>query len=269
MALKKSPPIRPDKSRERRYQLYLLALLGYITRQAKELGASDPDTSASEILRIFDTIQKDHDLRMKKAPQVLETVFTEAADASINRTARAASGLSETVTTSLDATFAINDALNITVSENVSLIRGLSQTYLDKVKTAVLNFHQTGQGNLREALQKINGISKNRAKLVARDQMNKLHGDLVMIKAKAFGSIGYQWHNMQDERVRGNPRGKYPRVPKGKDHWMFEGKYFLWEEMKNPPNAPDGKPFNQPPEDLRPGHAINCRCLSAPLFNFY
>ena len=268
MTIKKSAPIKPDKSRERRYQLFLLALLGYITRQAKETGINDPDLPISEKLRVFADIQRMHEERLKKAPSIVETVFGEARDASIMRADRAVAGLVETAPMAFDTSFALNDALNAAVAENVSLVRNLSQGYLDKIQVAVLNYHQTGTGILSEELQKINGMSKNRARLIARDQMNKLHGEVVRIKSQSYGSIGYQWHNMQDERVRGNPRGKYPRVPPDKNHWTREGKYFLWAEVPKPPVAPDGKFFNQPPEDGVPGHAINCRCVATPLFNF-
>ena len=90
MAVKKSAPIKPDKSRERRYQLFLLALLGYLTRQAKETGINDPDLSLDKKLMAFFDIQKAHEDRLKKAPSTVEAVFGEARDASIARVDRAA-----------------------------------------------------------------------------------------------------------------------------------------------------------------------------------
>lgn len=267
----KAPPIKPDKSRERRYALYLLALLGYITRHAKETGINDTDTPATDKLKLFEWIQKAHEDRLKKAPYTLDTVFSEASTAASSRFDRAVQSIVKEeaqVPLSFDTQYALNDALAASIAENLSLVRGLSQGYIDKLQAAVLRYHQTGEGSLSQELQKITNVSKNRAKLIARDQLNKLHGEVVKIKAMAIGSIGYQWHNMQDERVRGNPNGIYPSVPREKDHWILEGRYFLWVPMINPPPAPDGKPFNQPPADLFPGYAINCRCYSSPVINF-
>ena len=50
-------------------------------------------------------------------------------------------------------------------------------------------------------------------------------------------------YNIADERVRGNPNGKYPNAKY--NHWEREGQIFSVDE---------------PPEDGHPGEPIRCRC---------
>jgi len=41
-----------------------------------------------------------------------------------------------------------------------------------------------------------------------------------------LGVMGYDWRNVGDERVRGNPVGLYKNAKY--DHWHREGKGFKW-----------------------------------------
>jgi len=156
----------------------------------------------------------------------------------------------------------IEAAVEASTAENAMLITKMSKDYIDRMQQAVLDNYMTGKfignGGVVKELQRISGITKNRAKLIARDQANKIHGAVTKIRSQATGSIGYEWNNVKDQRVRGNPAGKYPNVPQSRNHWDRNGKYFLWQRMNKPPLAPDGRPFRQPPIDGAPGAAINC-----------
>ena len=53
------------------------------------------------------------------------------------------------------------------------------------------------------------GISHNRAKIIARDQCSKLNASLTEGRMQDAGLQTYIWDTAQDERVRGNPTGRY------------------------------------------------------------
>ncbi len=162
----------------------------------------------------------------------------------------------------------LTEALDALTAENASLVTKMSQEYIDRIQRAVLDNYLTGKyvgnGGVLKELGRISGITKKRAKLIARDQSNKIHGTVTRLQAQATGSAGYEWNNVRDERVRGNPSGKYPNSKY--NHWDRDGEYFLWKPMKNPPISPNGKPFRQPPKDGMPGEPINCRCFASPVW---
>jgi hypothetical protein len=153
---------------------------------------------------------------------------------------------------------------------NVSLITKLSDQHINQLQEVVFdNFIHgkfEGKGGLRAHLQGVYEMSFNRAQLIARDQANKMVGQMNKVRAQKSGSVGYEWNNVGDQRVRGNPNGKYPDAKS--NHWDRQGQYFLWEKSANPPIAPDGKPFRQPPKEGPPGSEINCRCWADPVFVF-
>lgn len=93
-------------------------------------------------------------------------------------------------------------------------------------------------------------LSRNRAKLIARDQIGKLNGALTRKRQTTLGIKEYIWKNMQDERVVGNPGGLYPRgnAVHG-NHWDRENKTYSWDK---------------PPHDGHPGQPIRCRCYASP-----
>lgn len=161
----------------------------------------------------------------------------------------------------------ITEALSAMTAENASLVTNMAQGYIDRIQRTVLDNYLTGKyigkGGIQKELSRISGITKKRAKVIARDQSNKIHGAVVKIRAQATGSIGYKWNTVRDIRVRGNPSGKYPDVKPSRNHWERDGKYYLWKPMKNPPIAPDGKPFRQPPQGGSPGQDYNCRCFGS------
>jgi hypothetical protein len=164
----------------------------------------------------------------------------------------------------------VTDLLKQFSDASVSLITKLSDEHINQLQGVIFdNFIDgkfQGKGGLKAHLQNVYEMSANRAKLIARDQSNKMVGQMNMVRAIRSGSVGYQWNNVGDTRVRGNPSGKYPKAKS--NHWKRQGQYFLWRKMDDPPIAPDGKPFRQPPEKGNPGDEINCRCWADPVFVF-
>lgn len=142
--------------------------------------------------------------------------------------------------------------------QNVKLITSISEDYFDKLEQTVFRNVQQGKltKDIAEEIKNVYGVTTNRAKLIARDQVSKFNGNLTRLRQKNVGIEKYKWSNSGDERVRGNPDGLYPKaIP---SHWAYETQengygpgIFSWEE---------------PPEDGHPGAAINCRCVALPVF---
>jgi len=126
------------------------------------------------------------------------------------------------------------------VAENVSLIQNVGAQTLKRVQTTVSMGVQRGWTlkKLTQELQKTSKFSKNRAKLIARDQVATLNGQLTKVRHQDAGINKYIWSTSLDERVRHNHRTK-------------EGRIYSW---------------NNPPDDTgHPGEDINCRCVALPV----
>ena len=123
--------------------------------------------------------------------------------------------------------------------QNVTLIKSLEQTVLKDVETIVYRGWRQGLRDeevSKEIRQKLK-VSKSRADLIARDQINKLNGQLSRVRQQELGLLRYRWRTARDERVRAT-------------HAAREGRVFSWDS---------------PPADGHPGEPINCRCYAEPI----
>lgn len=165
------------------------------------------------------------------------------------------------------------------VEECVNLIKSIPQTYFGDIQNMVYQ-SSVGtfeyEGGLQKAIQDLAHVTKERAKLIARDQTMKAVSTFNRLRLENIGFKCYIWRNSRDKRVAGHPNGIYDSDPNaklsyktisgkkfyigeaGKDknkyhgnHWDREGKYFF---------------FQTPPPDGHPGMGINCRCYSEPVF---
>lgn len=126
-----------------------------------------------------------------------------------------------------------------TVDNNVELIKTIPTEHLDRVQKAVLQGTDSGKDffSIKKDLMKIEGITKRRAKLIARDQVSKLNGNLNRMRQAQIGIKYYYWRTSEDERVRPT-------------HEENNGKRFSWSD----PPALTGNP----------GDDIQCRCTADP-----
>jgi len=112
-----------------------------------------------------------------------------------------------------------------------------------------------------------------RAELVARDQTMKLYGDLGQKRQESAGLTLYIWRTLSDERVVGNPAGKYPRGSEGHhDHFIMEGKVCKWSDPSVYADSVDdaiagkwkARTIDMP--KVHPGVEIQDRCYAEPVF---
>jgi SPP1 gp7 family putative phage head morphogenesis protein len=137
------------------------------------------------------------------------------------------------------------------VFENVALIKNVQQEFVDQTQRTVFEGYRKGLTH-KEISQKILGNVEDkegfksrfrkaitRANLIARDQVNKLNGNLAELRQRNVGIKEYIWRTAKDARVRDT-------------HAAREGKRFSWDD---------------PPDGGSPGEAINCRCYAEPVFD--
>lgn len=126
------------------------------------------------------------------------------------------------------------DLLSIRSEQFNSLIKNLSQDVLNRVERETLGSIFEGRSNadISKSLQEIDGIGRNRARLIARDQASKLNGAMNEFRQRQAGVESYKWSTILDGRERPS-------------HHARNGKIFSWDK---------------PPPDGAPGYPINCRC---------
>lgn len=141
------------------------------------------------------------------------------------------------------------------VTQNVDLIKNISASEKLIIEQYVVDAYRIGLSHkeLKEGLEDhwkdrdkrkvtwVKGFSvEQRSRLVARDQLGKLNGQISMLRQTSIGVERYTWRTSLDERVRAS-------------HVALENKVFYW----NPADGP-----TPPPEIGHPGHDYQCRCYA-------
>jgi SPP1 gp7 family putative phage head morphogenesis protein len=130
------------------------------------------------------------------------------------------------------------------VEENAALITKLPTDYFLSIQRKIDKAVQQGTRveELAKQLRATYDFPTNRAKLIARDQVGKLYGQLNQTRQQAVGIKTYIWRTMGDEAVR-------------EGHADLEGSVQDWD---NPPDTGEDEGANHP------GEAIQCRCTAEP-----
>ena len=129
--------------------------------------------------------------------------------------------------------------------ENTALITNLTQSYLSKVTTAVNSGFRDGLSwrDISKNIQAETGVAKRRADLIARDQVATMNMQVTKQRAADLDIKQFVWRTMEDQRVRGNPSGRYPKAKPS--HYARNGKTYNWSDGAGA-------------RDTFPGQAINC-----------
>ena len=149
--------------------------------------------------------------------------------------------------------------------EQVTLITKATQDMLDTVARRIRDGVKVGKSAKEVAAiisADLSGISYRRARIIARDQTAKLNSSLTQGRMTDAGMETYIWDTAQDERVRGDPSGFYPKALPS--HFVMQGKICRWDDptvwlengewVKRAGDAPY----------FHPGMAIMCRCVAVP-----
>jgi SPP1 gp7 family putative phage head morphogenesis protein len=152
----------------------------------------------------------------------------------------------------------LDEYLAAATAENVALIKSLSADYFSKIEQAVMNGIRSGESTtvIAKNIQAETGVTYRRAKLIARDQTLKAQSDISRKRQIQAGLTRFQWRTSSDQRVAGNPAGRYPNAKikcymlARQDIGYGPGVYLLEKGAKYAGET-----------GLFPGRAhINCRC---------
>lgn len=139
----------------------------------------------------------------------------------------------------------LNPYFQNVVDENVGLIRSIAQSDVPQFKNQLVMAitQDLPSDQIRQMIQDHFGKSREKARLLAVDQVGKLNGRLDQYRQQQVGGSRYRWRTSKDERVAGNPSGRYPHATPS--HWAREGKTYRWDS---------------PPKGGHPKQRVRCRC---------
>lgn len=139
--------------------------------------------------------------------------------------------------------------------QNVALIRTIPERYFAEIEGIVGRGLAGGTRpeTMAKEIEARYGVSRSRARLIARDQVAKLHCQVDRLRQQQAGVTHYVWRTSQDERVRPDARAQRAGADpddEATSHRAREGKVYAWDD---PPGDPD-----DPAAGGHPGVAIQC-----------
>lgn len=135
----------------------------------------------------------------------------------------------------------LKESLDKFLKENITLIKSIPEENLFQIEKIIKAGIQEGippERMAKDISQRLE-VAKSRGNLIARDQINKLNGQITQKRQENIGVKSYTWITVGDERVR-------------PEHSERNGKIFAWSD------APSGG---------HPGSEINCRCSASPILD--
>lgn len=150
----------------------------------------------------------------------------------------------------------IQDQLNSFSKENVALITSLKDKALTSIESNAQRAIRTGKRHeeIAKEIEDEFGATRSRAKLIARDQVSKLNGQLTQMRQKDVGIKEYIWRTSGDERVRAS-------------HAIMDGKKCRWDDASVYWNGTDWVKRNSSMYVGHPGSDYQCRCWAEPVFD--
>ena len=155
----------------------------------------------------------------------------------------------------------IRSAMELIVSDNVRLIKSINENLLGQVQEVIYSGVRRGVeiSVLADELQNKFTLSKKRATLIARDQIQKAHSDLTRLRHREIGIKEYKWVTGRDERVRPS-------------HRVLESKICSYDDVNVYKNNVEDKTWLQKSEIggslYHPGQEIQCRCTEIAIIKF-
>ena len=137
------------------------------------------------------------------------------------------------------------------IYDNTKLISTIPAQYLSQVESIVMTNVRAGNrsSGMVKALQQQFGVTQRRAKMIARDQVAKVNGDLNKKRQQVAGFDYFQWITSNDERVRDRHEDIAEKVTE------YGKGIYRWD---NPPLSDKGIP-------IIPGQDYQCRCTARPV----
>ena len=262
---KRLPSALPPTTIEREYAKAILALLDRVRPLFDPLlselprllqsVASDQRVDAGEAGRIRQLIEKIKARIRQLIEEIKARIFKSVTDQEVTALAQKFAArtsvhqrvqFSKQIRAALGIDVTINDRpvnalLEAHVHTNVGLIKDIPVAMATAIESRVLRAVQTGtlHKDLAKELEAEFDFSRNRARLIASDQVGKLYGQINAMRQQAIGVSKFVWRTAKDERVRPVHRAR-------------EGKTYS---------------YDKPPDGEMPGQAVRCRCFAEPVLD--
>jgi SPP1 gp7 family putative phage head morphogenesis protein len=146
-----------------------------------------------------------------------------------------------------------NNMKNSWAQDNYTLITSNAKKYVSKINTLTEQAIVNGMSpkKLKDEIYKATeGLTQKHCKLIARDQMGKLNGNITEAQMQEIGLDYYVWSTAFDDRVRDS-------------HAAMEGLLCRWDDA-SVCSYDGGKTWVDRPSaavQLHPGQDIQCRCV--------
>ena len=142
------------------------------------------------------------------------------------------------------------------IDQNVLLIKSIPNQTLDTMRQIILDSYANGKltRDVQREIQKEYLTTKQKARLLARDQLAKLNADISQAQQQDAGVNRYRWSDSDDERVR-------------KCHAELDGQIFSWDEPPEMWYDTKSKGRVYTGRRCHPGQDICCRCVAIPVFD--
>ena len=272
--LKRKAPVIPEpRYIERRYQAILRRYVSDITdeirdrlidalprlTQDRDMNAPRADNWAEDLGRIVDGLTVFGRSRSERVMQELDDIANETTEFNKRNFARAMSAV-----IGVDAMRGVDgEWLKVAVQswsrENAQLIKSIPDNLLGDVEGIAQRALRTGADPRETAkdIRKRFGVSKNKAKMIGRDQVAKLNGQITKGRNEALGIETYEWSTAGDERVR-------------ESHVVMNGKLCRWDDASvysDDGGASWNKRASIGGVEQHPGSDYSCRCGSRPILD--
>ena len=266
--MRKAPDIRAPRAIEHRYRAALLAyvedlraeaqrvLIDALPRIIEQRNATRADAWDEDLSNLLDAVTVFGRRRAQWAIRDLAG-YADSVNtwnrSQFNRATRAVIGVD--IFGGSDGE-ALQAAARSWARENASLITNITDKTMTEIEGITQRAVRAG-ANPRDVARDIQArfeVSESRARLIARDQIAKLNGQLTQTRNEALGIDKYIWSTSEDERVRDS-------------HRVMNGKLCRWD---NPGvYSEDGGQTWQSRSSIggyvgHPGEDYQCRCISSP-----
>jgi hypothetical protein len=157
------------------------------------------------------------------------------------------------------------DARDIWASQNYDNLSDLMRKYIGQVRDLTEKAVTSGLSvnTLSKQIQELDSkFTKGHANFIARDQIGKLNGEITQRRMESVGLTMYVWETSGDERVRGDPGGKYPNAKPS--HYLMDEALCRWSDS-TVYSQDGGKTWIPRPSGavlLHPGQDYQCRCTA-------
>lgn len=224
--------------------------LAIVFRQNEVLTiAQDASISSQARILLNQLRRKFERLFARNAPAIVENIIggiDKASQASLGESLRKLSGGITLKTDAMPA--ALQQAVKASIAENVTLIKSIASQYHTQIEGAVMRSLQPGgrgMADVRDALDKYQGITDRRKDLIATNQTRRISAAMSLERAKSAGITKFRWKH--------SGGGSTQRE--------------LHLELNNQVFEYDNLPIidTRTGERGMPGVLPNCRCVAIPI----